>query len=129
MTTAAVLAAADPHVLAAGEIMGKLNSLTTDFGALIPRVMQVGALAFVLYKLVTTRSFFKTAMAALGAALVLMLTGNMPVLSGMFKSEVTSMPAIQPAVVPSSVPSSDPLPDRPAPVTGSASTRGPAAGE
>lgn len=90
--TSTVLASS-PDVLAAGEIIGKLNGLTTDFSALIPRVMQVGALAFVLYKLVTTRSFFKTALAAVGASLVLMLTGNMPVLSEMFKSEVTSMPA------------------------------------
>lgn len=69
-------------------ILDQVGDTFSELDALIPTALRLAGLALVLIVIFLTKSAIKSISAALAVAIMLTLTGNMPVLSELFGNEL-----------------------------------------
>lgn len=91
----------DTYAAEGDSVLDWLNGFMDQLLELIPTALQVGGFMLVLIVIVVTRSAVKAITTALVVAVLLTLTGNMPVLSEMIGNELGA-PAVpgQPSAPP-----------------------------
>ncbi len=69
-------------------ILDKIGETSAELEALVPTLLYLAGLGLVLVVIFLTKSAIKSISAALAVAIMLTLTGNMPVLSELFGNEL-----------------------------------------